>query len=1133
MRGDFSSWRNEQQQNFNGVLHQQGRVLLDSDWNAQSRITNDWQDTAGQDIIGAGVVAVPADQPNAFKIMQAQITGGKIELHVGLGRVWDDGLLVNLYGANPTDTEATRTATYLEPPIQNPVPMNPAPPPTVRDAVVLEVWREEVNGFQLPDLLTEPALGGVDTTERAHTAMAFRLLRLADGETCDSITDKLKDDFPNKGKLTVKLEPDNATSGDCPVAAGGGYTGFEHNLYRIEIARVDGAGAMFKWSQFNGGLVGRGKFDSVSRKITLTANKAAIASSGLNDFYLEAVTFDDALGHWQVTFGAKVSLNSDDDLTASPTPIFGAMPTTSGDNTIFFRLWNDVRLISDFAVEQPLQDGIRLQFDPVAAGKYVPGDYWTFDVRAGEIFNPQPLIANQPPAGIYYHRAPLGVVTWNSASGAISDCRRIFQPLTRLATCCSYRVGDGKQSHGDFTSIQAALDHLPTSGGEICVLPGLYEENVTIANKHDITIKGCGARSRVKFKTNAPVIKVDQSQNIKLESFQVEAHAENVGVLLTGPERQAGAIGQPDLLREISLHHLHLFARRGSAIEAHIGHFITIRACRITMFDEATEAAAVYFVGDDSLIEENLIQVVSPRQMPGNDPPSDEISLEFEASLGHGGLHLGGGCDRVRVINNLILSGVGNGITLGSVDEEEQGGKLVRKFRPWRKPSQTPCKKRPSVPKPGATVVVDTTTREIAGPPLSEILIERNRILRMGSNGIGVDAFFDLSGADEMISVSGLTILGNQIRHCLNQAPDEIPANMVDSQGYGGIALADVDDLVVRDNRIEDNGPDQLEPICGIFVLHGEGVEIERNRIANNGARNNQPTNKAKLGRRGGINLVYAIAPHKVAVAPPNPTVDFQQQIPFSLGLPAVKIHDNVVSVPLGQALAMTALGPVSVVGNQFTSLGVVLRANSPGFLAATVMIFNLGLSNELWFQLLAFAAVKRSQISAPRAASNNNPDVAAQAGLDDARLGQYLANGNVLFSNNQCALNLLEPGLSLAVTSILIFSLDDIGFHNNQCDCDLYDDAILTQALLFGISLRVSDNRFKETLTRALLALSAITLGLLNTTTDNQSTHCLLIRGGLVVDDSNLHLLSVFSRKFCDRFEAVQSDFAGKYARG
>ena len=49
-------------------------------------------------------------------------------------------------------------------------------------------------------------------------------------------------------------------TGDCPLLAGSGYTGFEHNLYRIEIAKVAAAiPPMFKWSQFGGGLVGRGR----------------------------------------------------------------------------------------------------------------------------------------------------------------------------------------------------------------------------------------------------------------------------------------------------------------------------------------------------------------------------------------------------------------------------------------------------------------------------------------------------------------------------------------------------------------------------------------------------------------------------------------------------------------------------------------------------------------------------------------------------------------------------------------------------------------------------------------------------------------------------------------------------------
>jgi hypothetical protein len=109
-----------------------------------------------------------------------------------------------------------------------------------------------------------------------------------------------------------------------------------------------------------------------------------------------------------------------------------------------------------------------------------------------------------------------------------------------------------------------------------------------------------------------------------------------------------------------------------------------------------------------------------------------------------------------------------------------------------------------------------------------------------------------------------------------------------------------------------------------------------------------------------------------------------------------------------------------------------------------------------------------------------------------------------------------METGLSRAVASILILTLDDIGFHDNQCDCNLLDDFVITQAILIGISVRVTDNRFKEGLFNAVL--SAITIGLFNTTTDNQSTHCLYIIGApnLTVDHSNVSLVMLNNPRAC-----------------
>ena len=87
MKGDFSKWQFDEYDNFAGVLHQQGRVLLDADWNAQTRITNHWQDTAARDTIGPGVAAVPADEHEGFEVTNAEVEGGQVQITISPGRV--------------------------------------------------------------------------------------------------------------------------------------------------------------------------------------------------------------------------------------------------------------------------------------------------------------------------------------------------------------------------------------------------------------------------------------------------------------------------------------------------------------------------------------------------------------------------------------------------------------------------------------------------------------------------------------------------------------------------------------------------------------------------------------------------------------------------------------------------------------------------------------------------------------------------------------------------------------------------------------------------------------------------------------------------------------------------------------
>jgi len=1150
MKGDFSKWRFDPSDNFTGVLQQQGKVMLDSDWNEHTRINTHWQDQAGQDAIGPAVAAVPTGAPDGFKVEAARVVAGVVEVDLIPGRVWADGILVNLPPADPTAPIApvTRTATYLQPPIQDPA----ATPPTaadagVRDAVILEIWRESISGFQLPQRLLEPALGGVDTTERILTSSALRLLRLSDGEDCLSIHSKLKDDLSLLGKLNATLTPTTTVAGECPVVQGGGYVGLEHRLYRIEIAHTDDATPRFKWSHWNGGLVGSGVFHTSGTDITIDieANRTAILTSGLTSCYLEVVTHDDALGHWRVSYGVPASINPNGTIEIDTTQvIFGTpppdpSPDPTDDPRAFFRLWNGIELLGNYLdavtpVELPDELGVHLSFDDPATKVYRPGDYWTFTVRAGDIGNPDTLLDAALPAGIHYHRVPLGIVTWpadltaDAGAGEIHDCRRRFRPLSRLDTCCSYRVGDGHTSLGDYDSIQAAIEALPDEGGEVCLLPGVFHERIILKNLTNVTISGCGPRTRLLAPVdgiNDAIITVYGGKQITLESLAVEASETGQAILALGYNPLSKTAQIPTgPIEDLTLENLDVAASAFAAIRAEWIQGLVIRGCGLHMTDVHCQDQALEVLADDALIERNLVEVIGDPEDPAGDSP-DEAASFVPGNHSKGGIHLQSLCERVRVTENHIRGGSHNGITLGSIIWIDENDDPVPPEDEPTPPAGDPCE--PTRPVdfgiPGDTVQVgDHTFRQAAGGPLYEIRVDHNRISSMGTNGIGVAGFFDLSGADEFITVSGLTISRTRIHDCLRReiaAPSDAMAGYM---GYGGIALADVENLVIDHCTIVDNGTTHIDPVCGIYVLHVEAADLTNNRIVNNGA-SSRIAAAVKQGQRGGIVIRFALPPAVLVHT-------LLGTAPEQNGVTAARLHDNTVSTPFGRALSLMALGPVSVVANQFTSRGIPpLSVDITGLFAGAVMIFNLGISNDLFYlQQILFKSL--NQTNGASYLSGAADGAVAQDGLDDQTVARLLANGQVLFNDNQVNLDLLERGLSFSASAILLFTLDDLSFADNQCEANLLDDFLFTNLLSFAMTQRVTGNRFKEGMFNA--PMSAFTMGLMmNTTTENQGTHCIIARNGvpaLLVDSGNRVLLEAFAQGYCKKaFAEFLSGFA------
>ena len=206
-------------------------------------------------------------------------------------------------------------------------------------------------------------------------------------------------------------------------------------------------------------------------------------------------------------------------------------------------------------------------------------------------------------------------------------------------------------------------------------------------------------------------------------------------------------------------------------------------------------------------------------------------------------------------------------------------------------------------------------------------------------------------------------------------------------------------------------------------------------------------------------------------------------------GIPAIKIHDNIITQPLGQALFLMALGPVSVTGNHLTSQGADVKANPLSLLAGTVFILDLGISKDLMMLIFlsGFKDLPKRNMDTVNVAM-----VQAQADENAGMRYLYMPSGTVMFSNNQVLLDLRTPDVNFSLSSQLIASLDDVAYCNNQSECSSLVDFLFTDAAIVAVTQRCNDNRFQEGFT--LTGISLFSYGFMNIAMGNQATHCLLV---------------------------------------
>jgi len=562
MGADLSRVRFDARRDHANVVMQQGRLLLDADWNElvailERRLRANVADLAGPGPRPgiAGVAAVSRLTPDAFRIIS---TGGS--LTIGRGRIYVDGLVAENHGAGADEFDpllAEPRGSVADLPYDQ-QPYLPEPPPLPADGThlaYLDVWQREVTHLEAPDLV-EPAVG-VDTTARTQTVWQVKLHPIDGGVTCSTPDEDVPGwsevIAPSGARLTVEPVEVDDEDDACALPPEGGYRGPEHQSYRIEVHDGGQPGtATFTWSRDNGSVA------SPVIEVLSAGTVIRPASLGKDD----VLGFHD--GDWVEVLDDHRELAGvpgelrrievhDEDGTVTVDP---ALPndlrldaTAAAERHLRMRRWDQRGRVvtstgspvvdldlpgADGAIPVPtsssdrivLERGLAVGFSSTGAD-FRAGDHWIVPARAADAAGGPPtdgpFLVDSPPLGIHHHYARLGIL---DLPGEATDCRPDWPECDCEGGGCDCTVCVSAESHDSGAlTIQMAIDEVrEAGGGTVCLGIGMYrldEGGVIVEEGSSIRIRGQGLRTVLV----APVrgIRVERSAFVTVEHLTVFA----------------------------------------------------------------------------------------------------------------------------------------------------------------------------------------------------------------------------------------------------------------------------------------------------------------------------------------------------------------------------------------------------------------------------------------------------------------------------------------------------------------------------------------------------------------------------------------------------------------------------------
>jgi hypothetical protein len=467
MIGDVSRVTMQRDKHYRQVLLQQGRVLLDADFNEQGALCARGLRQLTRDLLGPH--AGPGDA------LGFTIAVDKTNVTISRGHYYVDGLLAVNAFRSPTDPDLPLT--YES---QEAFPFEGTAQEIKRSKpyfFYLDVWERTVSWLE-DEAIRETALGGPDTALRTQLVWQVRAVDRSD--ITPDINDVAKatawldenvrrhaaaDAAPGSRLplVTAFVDPkDNPDDTPCVADPLGGYSGLENQLYRVEIhaAPTDPDQAAtgkltFKWSRDNGSVVGA-LVDHVGHDLVVEGVHDTARGFAAGQW----VEITDRHGELKGVPGVLVRLIKveRDHLTYDPASASAGVPAVETLVDPIVRRWDHGTrkgqklqggaIVLEEDTDYPLERGIKVRFPKQDAGaparRYAVGDHWYFAARVATADIEWPYTTKtvsgqevkeylaREPDGVEHVYAPLAIVS-TTAAGSVTSLQRKINVLWTAA----------------------------------------------------------------------------------------------------------------------------------------------------------------------------------------------------------------------------------------------------------------------------------------------------------------------------------------------------------------------------------------------------------------------------------------------------------------------------------------------------------------------------------------------------------------------------------------------------------------------------------------------------------------------------------------------------------------------------